>query len=201
MVKCNPADRCRRAFTVQEIEAVLKVADSWRSLIKFGLYTGQRLGDLVNLSWTNLDLEKDLIRLTAAKTARQVVIPICPALKGHIGSLESCDDPKAPLHPRAHRIVRAERSVSYVCKQFADLLKSSGVRQEAGVHRGKDRRKKHELSFHSLRHTFVSLLKNAGASQATVMELAGHRSEQVSARYTHSSLQELARATALLPEF
>jgi len=59
MVKCNPADRCRRAFTVQEIAALLAVADpEWRSLIKFGLYTGQRLGDVVNLRWTNLDLKK-----------------------------------------------------------------------------------------------------------------------------------------------
>ena len=48
---------------------------------------------------------------------------------------------------------------------------------------------------------FVSLLKNAGASQAAVMGLAGHRSAQMSSHYTHTSIDELARATALLPKF
>jgi integrase len=36
-----------RPFTLREIQRVLAVADpEWQSLIKFGLYTGQRLGDL-----------------------------------------------------------------------------------------------------------------------------------------------------------
>jgi site-specific recombinase XerD len=42
--------RRRRPFTIPEIKQVLKEADDeWRSLILFGLYSGQRLGDLV--SW------------------------------------------------------------------------------------------------------------------------------------------------------
>ena len=81
--------------------------------------------------------KKDVIGLTAAKTSRKLIIPICPALKGHISSLPGCDDPKAPIHSRAHRIVFAERSVIGICKQFAHLLKASGVRQEAESVRGK----------------------------------------------------------------
>jgi hypothetical protein len=43
----------------------------------------------------------------------------------------------------------------------------------------------YELSFHSLRHTAVSLLKDAGIPEAAVMELGGHDSKQMSAHYTH----------------
>src|SRR6266481_4466298 len=48
----------RRPFTLGDIKAILEVANGeWQSLIKFGLYTGQRLSDLVLLSWANVDLE------------------------------------------------------------------------------------------------------------------------------------------------
>ena len=40
---------------------------------------------------------------------------------------------------------------------------------------GRDgRRDRHALTFHSLRHTAVTLLKEAGIPQAVVMELIGH---------------------------
>jgi integrase len=56
------------------------------------------------------------------------------------------------------------------------------------------------LSFHSLRHTAVSLLKDAGVPEAAVMEMIGHDSEQMSAHYTHVGIEALAKAAAALPE-
>ena len=42
----------RRPFTLPELERVLSVADpEWKSLVIFGYYTGQRLGDLARLTW------------------------------------------------------------------------------------------------------------------------------------------------------
>jgi len=43
---CNTSPG-RRAFSLPELRSILAVADpEWQSLIRFGLYTGQRLGDL-----------------------------------------------------------------------------------------------------------------------------------------------------------
>src|SRR5207244_2083040 len=75
----NPADGVRpvkrssglsrRPFTQAEIKRLLAVANSeWRSLILFGLYTGQRLGDIARLTWANLDLQLDELRLSTSKT-------------------------------------------------------------------------------------------------------------------------------------
>ena len=51
--------------------AVLEVADDqWKSLIKFGLYTGQRLADIAALTWTQVDLSRNEIRLTTRKTGK-----------------------------------------------------------------------------------------------------------------------------------
>src|SRR5205823_7329364 len=52
--KLRDASR-RRGLTIPEIKRILKIAnDEWRSLIYFGLYTGQRLGDLARLPWRRL---------------------------------------------------------------------------------------------------------------------------------------------------
>jgi integrase len=57
-----------------------------------------------------------------------------------------------------------------------------------------------DTSFHSLRHTAVSLLKDAGIPDAVVMALVGHESTAISYRYTHVGKESLAKAAAALPE-
>lgn len=46
----QPRTNDKRLFTVKQLRRILEVADDeWRSLILFGLYTGQRLADLATL--------------------------------------------------------------------------------------------------------------------------------------------------------
>jgi integrase len=48
--------KIKRSFTLPELRSVLDFAnDECRSMILFGLYTGQRLGDIAALRWNNLD--------------------------------------------------------------------------------------------------------------------------------------------------
>jgi integrase len=196
----------RRAFTVDELRALLAAAnDEWRSLIRFGLYTGQRLGDIAALTWANLDLERNVIRLSVRKTGKTLVLPIAEPLKTHILGLSAGDNPRAPLHPRAFREVTSKRrKPNALSNQFGDLLVSVGIRarqSQTTSPRGRGgRRKVSELSFHSLRHTAVSLLKDAGIPQAVVQELVGHDSVQMSQQYTHVGIEALQKAAAALPE-
>ena len=57
-----------------------------------------------------------------------------------------------------------------------------------------------DVSFHCLRHTAVSLLKDAGVPGSVVMALVGHESISVSQHYTHVGKEALARAAKTLPE-
>ena len=52
---------------------------------------------------------------------------------------------------------------------------------------------------HSLRHTAVSLLKDAGIPDAVVMALVGHDTVAMSRHYTHVGQEALERAAAELP--
>ena len=194
----------RRPFTVAEIRSVLTIADpEWQSLIRLGLYTGPRLADLALLTWSNVDLERGEIRLTTRKTDRRLTIPISGPLRKHLLSLSGPDDLSTPLHPKAFHAISKDGRAATLSNQFVGLLYQAGLR-EAQTHKGRGicrnaKRRASSLSFHSLRHTAVSLLKDAGIPQATVMELIGHDSEQMSALYTHVGREALEKAARVLP--
>jgi integrase len=202
---CNTSPG-RRAFSLPELRSILAVANpEWTSLIKFSLYTGQRLGDLACLTWSQIDLERDEIRLTTRKTDKQLLIPIAAPLREHLLSLASGDNPRSPVHPRAFETVAAQNGrVGTLSNQFGELLVTCGLREpqshkSRGIGRG-GKRAGLDLSFHSLRHTAVSLLKDAGVPDAVVMALVGHESTAMSHRYTHVGKEALARAAKTLPE-
>jgi integrase len=197
----------RRGFTISEIQSVLKVAnDEWRSLIFFGLYTGQRLGDLARLTWANVDLDREEIRFASRKTGRTMIIPIAPPLREQIENLPAGDDPRQPLHPRAFASVEKSGAVKTLSRQFHELLANAGLatrkpHRKTETAPGRDGpRELSPLSFHSLRHTATSLMKNAGINASVVMDIIGHESEAISAHYTHVDEETKRAALNKLPD-
>ena len=55
--------------------------------------------------------------------------------------------------------------------------------------------------FHSLRHTYLTLLGRGGVDLRTAQELADHSSPVLTARYSHPRLHDLAGAVEKLPLF
>jgi integrase len=194
----------RKPFAIGELQAVLAIADpEWKSLIRFGLYTGQRLADLSLLTWENVDLGRNEIRLVTKKTGKRLTVLMAAPLRQHVLSLSAGDVPNTPIHPRAFEAVQRQGRANSVSNWFVDLLAQAGLRPKQN-HQGRGigraaKRAASELSFHSLRHTAVSLLKDAGIPQAVVQELIGHESAQMSALYTHVGREALERAAAALP--
>jgi integrase len=194
--------KARRPFTLPELRALLAVADDeWRSMIYFGLYTGQRLADIAQLRWSNLDLTANEIRLITGKTGRSIVVPLAKPLQDQIATLEAGDNAHAPLHPRALSHIREGGMASGLSRQFGELMEAAGLRKatsHAAKTDGKGRNAKRptsEISFHALRHTATSLMKNAGISPAVVADIVGHDSAEMSNHYTH--IENDAKRTAL----
>jgi integrase len=190
----------RRAFTLPELQRVFREAqDEWRGLILFGLYTGQRLGDVAALSWRNLDLARGEIALVTAKTKRRILIPLADPLRGYLESLSAGDDPDEPIFPKAWK-----RRTGTLSNQFYEILVASGLadkRSHRSQGKGRtSRRRFNQLSFHSLRHTATSWMKNAGISPAIVQDIIGHDSAAVSQHYTHIDEPAKRRAIDALPD-
>jgi integrase len=194
----------KRPFTLAEIQAILSVADpEWQSLIRFGFYTGQRLGDLAALRWSNIDSARGEIRFVTAKTGRRMIIPMSDGLRTHIASLVPNDQTDAVIHPRAFAILEAHGNASMLSRQFGELLSVAGLRA-AAPHRntGKtrsSRRNLNALSFHSLRRTATTLLHEAGVAGAVAQALIGHDSEAIHEHYINVGRDALQKAAAVFP--
>ena len=198
----------RRAFTLPELSKILaQCDDEWHSMVLFGFYTGARLGDVARLTWQNLDLANEELGYISGKTGRQVRTPLSAALLQHIHALSAGDDPKQPLHPRAFEIMTKHGKAQRLSSQFADILAEAGL-VAARSHNVEDekerkgrntRRTVSEISFHSLRHTAVSLLKTAGVSDAVAQDLVGHESAEISRNYTHIETPAKRAAVDKLP--
>lgn len=207
LMKVPAGETARRAFTLNELKTLLAVADDeWKGMIFFGVYTGQRLGDIVRLRWENIDLETGILALTTQKTRRRQILPLASPLKKWIENRRVPDaSPKVPVFPTLLGQLEATGRVSRLSNQFYDLMASAGIvpprshaKKDDG--QGRDgRRTRNDLSFHSLRHTATSLMKNAGISPAIVQEFLGHDSKAVSQQYTHIELDALRKAANALP--
>lgn len=207
-VRVRGAGGARRAFSLPELQAVIRSADEeWRSMIQFGLFTGMRLSDVASLTWANIDLTHGELRYHARKTGKTVILPLAGPLAAHVASLEAPDSADTPLHPRAYEALRRTGKSGTLSNWFADLLADAGLRERKKHHRTAEdevkgrsaAREKSDLSFHSLRHTAVSFLKEAGVPVAVVMEMVGHDSEQMSHHYTHVGREALAEAAQKMP--
>jgi integrase len=190
----------RRDFTIEEIKRVLIACRDdleWKGLILFGLYTGQRLGDLAKLNWRAIKLEQGEVAFATRKTGRRVNLPLVGPLGDYLGSLPANDDPNAFVFPKAAKATKT----GTLSNRFREILVDAGL-AEARSHTVEDEDRKgrdsarvtSELSFHSLRHSAVTFLKAAGVSDALAREVVGHESAAVNRGYTHLSTDDLRRA-------
>jgi len=195
----------RRPFTKPEIRKLLKAADfEWQGIILCGLYTGLRISDIVLLTWENLDLANVVLTLQTRKTERAMDIPIAPRLKEYFDQLPAGDDPTAPLFPKAHAQRIKNRNAGATSGQFKKIMVKAGFsKAQSHASTGKGRSAKREiseLSFHCLRHTATSMLKNAGVSDAVARDIIGHESEAISRQYTHIDLKAKRAAINNMPD-
>lgn len=204
----DAADR-RRAFTLPEIGRIMRAVEGseWEGIVLFGLYTGQRLSDIVRLRWENVDLVRGEIALTTRKTRRRVLIPLATALSDYLLSLSIPDNGLEFLFPTAADCLARSKSgtAGALSNQFHDILARAGLVIRRSHRKSKDgegrssRRRASEISFHSFRHTATSLLKNAGVPQSVVMDIIGHESRAISQIYTHVGDAEKRIAVAAFP--
>jgi integrase len=198
----NRETTTKRAFTLKEVKSIVAVSDDeWKSMIYFGLYSGQRLADLATLRWESVNLAKNEIRLTTRKTGKGMIIPIAAPLQRF---LEPVKHRHGPLHPRACAIVEREHRVGTLSNQFAEILAQAGLRKKSDHQKHKDgregKRQEHELSFHSLRRTATTMLHEAGQPAAVAQALIGHDSEAIHQLYVSVGADALQRAAASLPD-
>ena len=200
----------RRAYTLAELELLFRKAPDnfWRYMILGEFYTGIRMGDLICLRWTAVDFQNKLIRLTPNKTGgKTLTIPLYPSFRDLLTRLDTGSNHGAADYIWPEQAARYEKSGSNsFSNEFYDtVLTPCGLvpprKSKSASKSGRSaRRQLNQISFHSIRHSFVSALRISGSNQAIAKELAGHSSDQVNDLYTHLPVEVLAGAIGQLPE-
>jgi integrase len=189
----------RDVFTLEQVRSLVRAAQGtdWAGAVLLAVLTGLRLKDIANLEWNAIDLDSGFLRVKTAKTGKGVAVPIHPELRLWLESVPRGIG-KAPVFASLTGMYTGGKSG--LSGQFKRLMEKAGIRgeilrrgQSAGRSAG---RTTTTLSFHSLRHTFVSALANAGVPEELRQELAGHSSREAHKTYTHHEADRLKAAVA-----
>jgi integrase len=149
-----------------------EIKEQWfKDLIVVAVYTGLRRGELLNLSWTDIDLGRKLIFIQSSGTHRTKFGKrrTIPMSENVVGILQ-----RRALNRKTNFIFwngRKRWTDNSVSHKFKLAVRSSGINPD--VH------------FHSLRHTFASWLVQEGVSLYEVQKLLGHSDIIVTQVYSH----------------
>jgi integrase len=195
----DTADTTRDVFTPEQVAMLLNVAEGdWKGVILAGYYTGLRLRDITELRWESIDFDPGVIRVRTSKTGKGVAIPIHPDLTTWLLS-QTRGVGKAPVFTSLAEQSGTGRSG--LSMQFHGIMDAAGIKGRVLRERkkGGKGRQQNSLTFHSLRHSFVSALANAGVAAELRQKLAGHSDQKSHARYTHHEAETLRAAILMLP--
>lgn len=196
VVKTNPVGKVRNltpgptdrsVFTTEQYHAVRCLAQAeqsyWATAIVIGYHTGLRLSDVALMKWTQVNFGAESITVTPLKTKRlgkTVEIPMSKELFKCLAEQRlAYDEVEYVSRPMAtHYLFDQHKTLSM---QFHRLVGRAGV---TGV------------SFHSLRHGFVTRLLENGVSAELISTMTAQTVDQVMA-YSHVGLAAKRKAMGI----
>jgi integrase len=137
-----------------------------RPVVVVALNTGLRLGELIALTWADIDLGKGLLHVRDSKSGEGRHVPLNAEAVEALRSLTRHIDSPRVFFSRYGKPYRSVRT------GFENACKRAGVEG---------------FRFHDLRHSFASYLVMAGVDLNTVRELMGHKTITMTLRYAHLS--------------
>jgi integrase len=170
-------NNARQRFLSQEEASVLLTALRQRSLqvwqiAAMSLYGGLRLGEVLGITWSNVNLENGIITILDAKNNTSRAIFITEPIRQVLEELP------AGLPDDLLFKARTGTPVQWLSATFSRVVKALGLNE--GI---VDRREK--LSFHTLRHTYASWAVMAGVPLYIVGKALGHKTLVMTQRYAH----------------
>lgn len=170
----------KERFTDPEVKKIEKAAEKkipWVDTVLIMIYTGMRISEMLGLTRFNVDLKNKLITGGIKTDAgKNRVIPIHSKIISHVqrwydreGETLICDEKGKPLPAKRYRE-----------KMYYPALEAAGVRR---------------LTPHACRHTFGSLMAEAGVEPIYIQKLIGHTDYAFTANeYTHPEIAALRKA-------
>lgn len=177
----EPNGRARFLSPDEEQKLLACCGPQLRPLVVVAINTGMRLQECLNLTWQDVDFSRQVLKVQAAysKNHQPREIPMNQTLQKTLAELKATSPGgKGPVFKNA-------KGQPYQSPRSAWLraVKIAGLQN---------------FRFHDLRHHFASQLVMSGVDLATVKELLGHKSFEMTLRYSHLSNSHLHQAVKKL---
>jgi len=190
-------DQLEKIFqTIDNKDVHLMHRDEIRVLFFLGAFTGLRFKDCCLMKWRNIDITTGIIRVIPEKTKKNknfVNVPIHDRLMEQLKAAHDQKTNEFVLPECANRYSYNQSGLYKDTKRVIDYSMWEDPQ--------KDRRPPSVpgYTFHSLRHTFVSICANAGVPLSVVQEIVGHGNPAMTKYYTHVGTESLRKAVNTLP--
>jgi integrase len=154
-----------------------------KPLLLVAYHLGQRLGEIINMTWDRVDLQRGFITLrsTDTKTKKPRQVPLTPTVRTTLTDLSRVrrlDTNYVFLYEG--KPIKSIKTAFRTAKRIADIK---------------------NFRFHDLRHCAATNFRRAGVDTATAMKIVGHKSEKMWKRYNAIEEKDLVRAASQLTNY
>ena len=144
------------------------------SIIKFAIQTGMRRGEIMGLTWADIDLPNRKAYLHQTKNGEPRQVPLTRQAMAVLEALSSDEERVFPM------------SMTCLRSQFERIKEHAKPKWD-----GIGSNPFEDLRFHDLRHEALSRLSDAGLNVIELSHISGHKTLGMLKRYTHPSHQAI----------
>ena len=156
-----------------------------RAILEFLYATGIRVGELVSIDLTDIDLRERLVRVLG-KRRKERIVPFhehaLQALMHYLTESRPVFLNNSPVTVRDDKACFLNYQGTRITTRSVGRMIDKYIKQCADVHK---------ISPHSLRHTFATHMLDSGADLRDIQELLGHARLSTTQIYTQVSMEKM----------
>jgi integrase/recombinase XerC len=156
-----------------------------RAILEFMYATGIRVGELVGIDLNDVDMIERTVRVTGKRNKERIVPFGEPALQSLLLYLQEARAAFLAMRPESERGEKAlflHRRGGRLTTRSVGRMIDKYIKHCADIH---------DISPHSLRHTFATHLLDNGADLRDIQELLGHARLSSTQIYTQVSMEKM----------
>lgn len=186
----KPVIKRAQAYSVKEVEAILKAPQRWRdrAFLMTVYSAGLRVTEACTLKVRGgIDRARMQLRVNG-KGSKERVLPLSPHLLSALEQYWRNERKGRPSHDAPWLFIGEEPSEP-MCRRLGQYIYNRAVAKSGVPRKG---------GIHVLRHSFATHLIESGVEITLVQRLLGHSSLMTTARYLHVSAQRLSEVHCAL---
>jgi len=195
-IKCPvPKNKRIRWLTKEEAKDLIReMPDHFRPVVVFALATGLRRSNIVDLEWSQIDMQRKVawIHPEDAKAGRAIGVALndsaCKILRDQVGKHNRWVfvHTESSVRPDGTRTKAVRKMRSDANTAWRAALRRAGIEN---------------FRFHDLRHTWASWLVQSGVPLSALQEMGGWESIEMVQRYAHLAPSHLTQHAMQIDSF